>query len=379
MIYFDNAATTYPKPRSVESSMVQALNLFGANPGRSGHDMSIKTAEQIFACREAAAQMFNAQITNVIFTQNCTQSVNTVIKGLLKPGDHVIISNLEHNAVLRPVHALSKTRDIHYSIARPNQGESYAECFAREIRPNTRLIVATHGSNVFGTMLPIREIGELAHSKNIQFMVDGAQSAGVQDIDMKKDNINYLCMPGHKGLYGPPGTGLLIVNDAAPLEPLIQGGTGSLSLQYDQPDFLPDQLESGTLNTTGIIALHSGINFVKRSGIGKLRAHEQKIITIIYDRLAKMPEIQLYTPRPERNAYLPLLSFNIKGISGEQTSEKLNRYGIATRGGYHCSPLAHETYNTLDTGTCRVSVGAFNTEAQAEEMVYYLKKIINSL
>lgn len=382
MIYFDNAATTFPKPQSVEQTLIRAVRKFGANPGRSGHDLSLRTAEQVYMCRESAAKMFGAENPEqVVFTQNCTHSTNIVIRGLLRPGDHVIISDMEHNAVLRPVHRLRES-SVDYSIASPRNGESYPECYAREIRPNTRLIIATHGSNVFGTLLPIREIGAVAHAKNIPFLVDAAQSAGVVDIDIERDGIDYLCLPGHKGLYGPPGTGLLIFGKNAleklP-EPLITGGTGSMSLVYEQPDFLPDRFESGTVNTAGIIALGAGIEYVRRTGIGRLRSHEQKIMLQIYDYLARMPEAVLYTPRPEQPGYLPLLSFNLEGISGEKTAALLNNHGIATRGGFHCAALAHRSMGTLENGTCRISAGAFNTGDQAERVGYALKKIVKSM
>ena len=248
MIYFDNAATTFPKPRAVGEAVTQAMRLYGANPGRSGHQMAVKTAEQVYACRERAAQLFGCQPEQVVFTQNCTHAINMAIKGVAQQGDHFIISDLEHNAVARTVHQLYLDGIASYTIAAtgPTEETTLAS-FAQALRPNTKMICCTHGSNVFGNILPVAKIGGLARANNVLMLVDAAQTAGVLDIDVVRDNIDFLCMPGHKSLYGPSGTGMLIINCQEPLHTLMEGGTGSASLELAMPDFLPDRLESGTI------------------------------------------------------------------------------------------------------------------------------------
>lgn len=248
MIYFDNAATTFPKPASVKDAVDTALMRYGANPGRSGHDLSAETAKQVFEVRSKAAEFFGAaDVEDVVFTQNCTYAVNTVVKGLFKPGDHVIISDLEHNAVLRPIHALTVQGIITYTVAETfSDDEETVNAFRSCIRPNTRAIIVTHGSNVFGVKLPIARLAQLARQYGLYFAVDAAQTAGIEPIDVKGMQINFLCTAGHKGLYGPTGTGLLITSCGKRLRPLAEGGTGSVSYDYLQPNFMPDRFEAGT-------------------------------------------------------------------------------------------------------------------------------------
>lgn len=380
MIYFDNAATTFPKPMCVKNAVDEALLRYGANPGRSGHDLAAQTSLRIYEVREKAAAFFGAEdVEQVAFTQNCTHALNTVIKGLLRPGDHVVISDLEHNSVLRPVYALSAKGIITYSIA-----ETFADplktelSFCHAIRPNTRAIIATHASNVFGLKLPAKRLGKIARKYGIYYIMDAAQTAGTEHINMKEMQIDFLCTAGHKGLYGPTGTGLLITPYGQKLLPLMEGGTGSVSHEYAQPDFMPDHLESGTLNTMGIIGLGAGIDFVTHCGIDGITQREMQVITVIYDKLRQCKDVILYTKEPALKAQAAVLSFNIKGLNSEETASKLNKLGFAVRGGMQCAPLAHKKFGTMQTGTVRISAGAFNTVEQGRALAEAVKQIANS-
>ncbi len=367
MVYFDNAATTFPKPLSVKHAVDLALSRYGANPGRSGHDLSTETAQKVYEVREKTAKFFGAtDVEQVVFTQNCTYALNMVIKGLLRPGDHVIISDLEHNSVLRPVHTLATSGQITYSVAETSlDAEETVRAFCACIRPNTRAIICTHGSNVFGIKLPVVQLAQLARSYGLYFVMDAAQTAGTELIQIEKMGIDFLCTAGHKGLYGPTGTGLLITPYGNRLRPLVEGGTGSASHAYSQPDFMPDRLESGTLNTVGIIGLGAGIDFVNQQGMDWIAQREMTVARCIYEALSKINGVVLYTPAPQLGVNLPVLSFNITGLTSEETTSKLNQLGFAVRGGLHCAPDAHQKMGTLKGGTVRVSVGAFNTVEQA--------------
>lgn len=381
MIYLDNAATTFPKPVQVTRTVEHALKAYGANPGRSGHEMTLKTSEEIYKCRKKAAAMFGAvSAQDVVFTLNCTHALNLAIKGIVKPGCHVITSNLEHNSVIRPLYALKQQGIINFDVAKvvPGNDRATVEAFRQLIRSNTSVIVCTHVSNVFGVILPIRAIGELAASHGITFIVDAAQSAGVLPIDIQQMNIDYLCMPGHKGLYGPMGTGMLITTKGDILTPLMEGGTGSVSQQLEQPDFLPDRLESGTVNTPGIIGLSAGLDFVKQKGEEKLYYHELSLTQYLYDGIKKIGNAELYTPRPVSPHFAPVLSFNIKGAASGDIGEALAQQGTAVRTGLHCAPLAHSAFGTMQTGTVRLCPGAFTTRQEIDKAVFQIIKIAKS-
>jgi cysteine desulfurase family protein len=367
-IYFDNAATTWPKPSSVKNAVQKALTVYGANPGRSGYQMGLAASREIYRCREAAAGFFNLDNpSNVIFVQNCTTALNIVIKGLLKNGGRVIVSDLEHNAVMRPLHAISGHYNA-YDAARVSPGDigETVESFRRCIRPDTKAIICLHASNVFGTRLPIREIGMLAHQYGLKFVVDGAQSAGVLPIDMKADYIDYLCVPGHKGLYGPMGIGMLLCGCDQLLPSLIEGGTGSLSLELEQPEELPDRFESGTLNTAGICGLLAGIEFVKRNGIDRISEQEIHHMKFIYKNLEGMKGVILYTPCPDISYSAPVLAFNLEGRNSEETAMALSKKGIAVRAGLQCAPCAHWRFHTIDTGVVRLAPSVFTTSKDAQ-------------
>ena len=257
MIYWDNAATTWPKPMAVTEAMSRALTRYGANPGRGGHTMGMAASREVYRCRETAAEFFHLDNPGqVVFTLNCTMAMNMALKGILRTSGRVVVSDLEHNAVMRPLHVLSPGRPI-YDVAQvtPGDDDQTVEAFRRCITPFTRAIVCTHASNVFGVQLPIRRLGELAREHDLLFVVDAAQTAGVLPLDMEADHIDFLCVAGHKGLYGPMGTGMLLCGDRFQLPSFVEGGTGSQSLLYEQPDELPDRLESGTPNTPGILSL----------------------------------------------------------------------------------------------------------------------------
>ena len=369
MIYWDNAATTYPKPAAVQQAVAEALQQYGANPGRGGHAMSLATSEQLYRCREAAAAFFGlSDPTGVIFTPNCTAGLNLVIRGLLADGGRVVISDLEHNAVWRPVHGLSP-RFPRYDVAAWDADEEVlVENFRRAIRADTRLIVCTHASNVFGVTVPVRRLAELAHRYGLLLCVDAAQSAGVLPIHMEEDGIDYLCVAAHKGLYAPMGTGLLLCRERERISPLLRGGTGSYSRLPEQPHELPDRLESGTPNTPGLCGLLAGLEFVRAQGRERIYRHELGLLQQLYDRLRELPGIRLYTPRPAVGRSAPVLSLNVEGVPSEQVGEALAAAQIAVRAGLHCAPLAHTRFGTLPDGTVRLAPSAFSTANEVEQI-----------
>lgn len=381
MIYLDNGATTYPKPPQVREALREAAVRFGANPGRSGHTMAMETAEAVFRVREEAAELFHAAgPENVIFTLNCTEAINFVLKGLLRQGDHAVISCLEHNAVVRPLWSLAK-QGISYTTARvfPGDDDRTAESFASCIKPNTRLIVCIHASNVWGIRLPVERLARLAHEHGAAFLLDAAQTAGVVPIDLRKTQADYLCCAGHKGLYGPMGTGMLIVSPGAELQlnTLLEGGTGSASVSPEQPMMLPDRFESGTGNTPGVIALGEGIRFVRQKGESKIFRYEMELIRRLYRRLEENKNILLYTPEPDDAHYAPVLSFNYADLSGEEVAAKLNRAGFAVRAGLHCAPLAHQWAQTLQSGAVRCVPSVFTHADQLDAFAKQLSLLKN--
>lgn len=376
MIYLDNAATTSPKPKSVVRACDYALKELCANPGRSGHALSVKAADAVYKCRVKAAEFFGLDNSEkVVFTKNCTEALNTVIKGLALENCEVITSCFEHNSVARPLFSLKK-RGVKTRIAKVYFGDRQktVDSFRSLITDKTRLIICTHASNVCGTILPIREIGELCRERSIPFAVDGAQSAGMVSIDMKRDGIDFLCLPGHKGLYGPMGTGLLLCSGSLP-DTLTEGGTGNLSNSLFQPDDLPERLESGTVNVPGIAGLSAGIDFVKKAGISRINRHEKQLCAILYKGLSDNKSITVYGENPTVTSTAPVVSFNINGIPSEQVSAELSSRGIAVRAGLHCAPFAHEALGTLKTGTVRVSFSVFNTPDEVKHLVKSIENI----
>ena len=376
MIYLDNAATTSPKPFAVRKAVSEAMQL-SANPGRSGHDLSLKASEEIYRARKTAAALFQADSPmKVIFTLNCTTALNLVLKGLLKNGDHVVVSDLEHNAVMRPLHKL-RDKGITYSIAEVIAGDNdtTVDHFRQAINARTKLIVCTHASNVWGIRLPVERLAALAHEYGLLMVVDAAQTAGVLPIDLSDNRIDFLCMAGHKGLYGPMGTGMLIVNSDTLPDTLIEGGTGSHSLSLAQPEELPDRLESGTPNLSGIAGLRAGMAFVTQHRTDTIARHEFMLVQRLYKGLASHRRVQLYTDEPQPSDYVPLVSFNMKDTDSETAAQALNRQGIAVRAGWHCAPLAHRKMGTEDIGAIRISPSFFTKPSDIDRLLQILHRL----
>lgn len=368
MIYLDNAATTYPKPPQVREAVRRALTEYGANPGRSGYEMSLRTTQAVYDCRRCAAELFGAPGPEcVVFQPSCTQALNLVLKGFLKPGDHVVISDLEHNAVMRPLEVL-KEKGISCTAAEvtPCDNDATVDAFRKALRPNTRLVVCAQASNVFGIRTPVERIAALCHQYGAKLCVDCAQSAGLVPINLMESGIDYLCCAGHKGLYGPMGTGMLIFRDPEDtLATLVEGGTGTQSRELRQPEEPPERYESGTQNVPGILGLRAGMEFVKRMGPERIWRTELEKTGFLYDRLSRIPGVKLYTQRPEFPYFLPVLSFNVEGIPSEAMGERLAKAGIAVRCGLHCTPTAHSKMGTTE-GTVRVSPSVFTRRQELE-------------
>lgn len=376
MIYLDNAATTYPKPRSVYRLWQQAMSAYGANPGRSGHRFSAETAQAVYKSREQCAELFGAEPENTIFTLNCTHALNFAIKGVARRGCHFVASDMEHNAAIRPVYAAAEhyggTVTLFEALEDEEQTVWNAE---RAITKDTCALVCTAASNVIGLRTPVKELASLCRRKNICFIVDAAQGAGILDLKMS-DGINILCAAGHKGLYGPMGTGLMITDGEYPLSTIIEGGTGSASESLIQPDFTPDRFESGTINTAGVIALGAGAEFVRRRGTAAILAHELDMCERFCAGVRRNGRIRLYNDITRENAdkYAPVVSFNIEGISSSDGAADLSRRGLYMRGGLHCAPLAHRKIGTLDGGTIRFSPSVFTTAQDVETLVRELDR-----
>ena len=374
MIYLDNAATTYPKPLAVLKSAEKALYDYGANPGRSGHRLSAKTSEQVFIARDKCAAFFGGEAENTVFTLNCTHALNFAIKGVCAAIGkcHVITTDLEHNSVIRPLHALFKQNRITYSIA--DSGDTDDDLISSVealIRRDTAVIVMTAGCNVNGRITPLGEIAKLCKKHGICLIADCAQAAGVIPLSLQ-DGINIICAPGHKGMYGPMGTGLLITDGKFPISSLIEGGTGSVSGEIDQPAFLPDMLESGTINTPGSIALGQGADFVTSKGIDRIYAHESALCDLFEKQCSNIGKIRIF--RPTGLKYLPVISFIVQGETSSATADMLSDNGFYLRGGLHCNFLAHKKQGTLETGTVRLAPSVFNTRYDVMKLCDLLNK-----
>lgn len=315
----------------------------------------------------------------VIFTPGCTQSINMVIKGALKRGDHVIISSLEHNAVYRPLYQLSKRGEITFDIADVVIGDDEATInhFRQAINKNTRMILCTHASNVIGYRLPTERLCALAHSYGILFCLDAAQSAGVFPIDMINDGYDFVCCPGHKYLYGPMGIGLLLIGNDNIVAPLIAGGTGSVSTQPEMPDFYPDRLEAGTQNISGILGLKAGVDFVRQRGMDRIYHQESRLINRLYRSLRRHEHLHFIGRADEReDVYAPVLAFTADHTDSETVAEQLSQqYQIAVRGGLHCAPLAHKALGTIDRGVVRIAPSVFTSTEEMNILYHALSRI----
>ncbi len=372
MINFDNSATTFPKPQSVRRAVAAAVEKYGGNPGRSGHELSMLAASKVYEVRSLAAEMFGALPENTAFTVNCTFALNMAIKGLMQYGGHIIISNMEHNAVARPVYELSRSRGTEYSIAEvTDSDEETVKNFEKLIRKDTRCICCCIASNVTGRVLPFRKLAALCREHSIPFIADCAQAAGLIDLSLD-DGIDFICTSGHKSLYGPTGTGLLITSGKYPLSTIIEGGTGTSSARLEQPSEMPERLESGTLNTVGIIGLGEGIRFVRNLGTDKIRKHEDQLCRRLIERLSRRKDIQIYR---DNALYMPIVSFNVGNESSHVIASALNDAGFAVRGGLQCAALAHNALGTIEQGTVRFSPSAFNTMKQVDLLADVLMSI----
>ncbi len=375
MIYLDNAATSFPKPEEVYQEVLNCMKKYGANSGRGSHSMAVEAASKIIDTRIELSELFNIEsLFNIIFTSNATEALNIGIKGVLKPGDHVISTVIEHNSVLRPLNYLNK-KGIELTLIDVDiRGYINIDNLKKEIKKNTKAIVINHASNVLGTVQDIKAVGKIAREAGIIFIVDASQSAGVIPIDVKRDNIDILAFPGHKGLFGPQGTGALYIREGLRLEEYNQGGTGSESLSIDQPDILPDKYESGTLNTPGIAGWYEGIKFIKKESIDEIREHENKLVKYLVEELKKLSYIKIYGGTDYKNR-CAVVSFNLDNIDSSDVGNILNDKGIAVRTGFHCAPLIHKIIGTYYTGTVRVSPGYFNTFNDIDNIIVALKDI----
>lgn len=379
IIYLDNAATSFPKPPQVVEAIVSFLAKVGANPGRSGHRLSVEAGRIVYETREALAQLFSiSDPLRIVFGHNATEMLNLVLTGFLCPGDHVITSSMEHNSVMRPLRAMEKN-GVEISVVKCSpEGLLDLADLERAIRPNTRLIVLNHASNVTGTILPIREAGKLARQYGAYLLVDAAQTAGAYPINVEADSIDFLAFTGHKSLLGPTGTGGLYIGPRVPLEklkPLKRGGTGSRSELEEQPDFLPDKYESGTLNAAGLAGLGAGVRFILEIGVEEIRRHELKLTALLLEGLSSIERVRLYGPA-DLSLRVGIVSFNLEGLAPSDVALALDEeFGVMCRPGLHCAPSAHKTTGTFPEGTVRFSVGFFNTAEEIEKAVEAVREI----
>lgn len=380
MIYFDNAATTFPKPEAVVDKMAEFMKTKAANPGRSGHKMALESGRIIFEARSEIANLMNIENPmNIVFTKNATEAINIGIKGYAKKGMHIISSAMEHNSVSRPVAALEHKGISHTFIRCDEDGFLDLDEFEKSFNENTGLVAITHASNVTGTVNDIKKIGEICKSYNVPLLVDCAQSAGVFDIDVDDMNIAMLCSPGHKGLYGPMGTGFIYVRDDISLVPLMEGGTGSNSESLVNPDVMPDRMESGTANAVGIAGLLEGVKFVRKVGIEKIRNHEQELTARLIEGLKRFENVKIYGPK-DFTKRSGVVSFNIGDVASTDISFILDdKFDVAVRGGLHCSSLAHKTLKTTDQGIVRASFSYFNTVSEVDEFTRIIGNIIDQI
>ena len=379
MIYLDNGATSWPKPESVYRTMDTFLREKGGNPGRGSHSLAAAATETIEETRMLVARFINApEMKRVIFTLNCTDALNMGIKGLLRPGDHVISSSIGHNSLIRPLKKLElQGIKITYLHQAAGSGCISAKEIEESITGSTKLVLVTHASNVTGIIQPIEEYGAVARKHGLIFMVDAAQTVGKYPIDVVAGNIDLLACSGHKGLFGPPGTGVLYVGDRCDLETVREGGTGSYSEQEEQPVVLPDRYESGTLNSVGISGLGAGIKYVLAEGLEKIHTHGQGLRARIIESLSQMPGIKLYgTEGREGAKAVPVVSFNVEGYDAGEVGTILDQvFDIKVRTGLHCAPAAHKVIGTYPKGTVRLSAGYFNTEEDIDQVLAAIKKI----
>ena len=367
LVYFDNAATSWPKPPEVRQALDRYFGPAGGNPGRSGHRMSIAAAQVVEDARDAVAELLGApDSTRVALTKNATEGLNIAIHGLVGPGDHVVTSGIEHNSVMRPLRHLESSGAELTVVQCAEDGSLDPGDIVDAIRPDTRLIVTLHGSNVTGTLLPVAQIAAAARDAGIPYLVDASQTAGAVPIDVAADRIDMVAVTGHKSLLGPTGTGALWVRDGIELPPLSRGGTGSRSDLEVHPEFMPDSLESGTLNVAGLAGLAAGIRHLLERGIEDVERHERSLVARFVDGIQEIDGVTGYGPETLADR-CGVLSFNVDGLASSEVGTLLDqRYGILSRVGLHCSPGAHRTIGTFPTGTVRFGFSPFNTSDEVD-------------
>ncbi len=379
MIYLDNAATSWPKAPGVAEAMTRFLSDVGASAGRSGHRLSVEAGRAVYGAREAVAELVHASDSlRIVFGHNVTEALNLALRGLLRPGDHVVTSSMEHNSVMRPLRALERQGVEVTVVPCSRQGELDPGSVERALRPNTTLVVLNHASNVVGTLLPVAEVGQIARAHGLLLLVDAAQTAGAYPIDVERDAIDLLAFTGHKGLLGPTGTGGLVIGprvDVERMAPLLAGGTGSNSESEEQPGFLPDKFECGTPNTVGLAGLTAGVRYLLDRGVDCVRAHEVELLQRLLAGLAEAEGVTVYgTGDAQRQ--VGAVSFNIAGIAPSQAALALDEdYAIMCRVGLHCSPAAHKTIGTFPAGTIRFGLGPFNTPAEIDAAVQAVRAL----
>lgn len=372
MIYLDSAATTFQKPPAVSRAVEQAFRTM-SSPGRGGYAEAITAADTVFDCRCVLADLYGMEDpSRVVFTTNATHALNLAIKSLVPPGGRVVISGWEHNAVTRPLQALGAK--VGTAVGQLFDRDAVLQAFRRQIKTKPHAVICTHVSNVFGFILPVEEIADLCRQQGIPVIVDASQSAGCLPLDMKQLEVSFVAMPGHKGLYGPQGTGVLLCGTER-TKPLLEGGTGSLSVQQEMPDFLPDRLEAGTHNVPGIAGLLAGVNYVRERGMEAILTHERELIRTAADGLRGMKGVRVYDGIDQ----VGVLSFTAEGYDVEQLAAALAEKGFALRAGLHCAPLAHASAGTLKTGTLRLSVSDLNSVSEIFRFLNTTEEILDGI
>jgi cysteine desulfurase family protein len=378
VIYLDNAASSWPKPKATWQAMERFMRAIGANPGRSGHRLSIEAGRLLMDAREALAELFGIDDPlRVCLTKNATEALNVVIHGALQGGDHCVTSSMEHNSVMRPLHALEK-KGVEVTIVPCSpRGELDPREIEKAIKKNTKLIVMTHASNVVGTVMPIAEVGAIARKHDVLFCIDASQTAGALPIAVEAIKVDLLAFTGHKALYGPQGTGGLYIRKGLEndLGSLMQGGTGSRSESHQQPHFMPDKYESGTPNTVGIAGLTAGVQFILARGVAQIRKKEKELTRLLIEGLKVVPGVTVYGSH-DATQQVAIVSFTVSGLSpSEVTGEFDEKFGIMSRPGLHCAPAAHQTIGTLAAGTVRLSAGYFTTKKEIATALEAVEKI----
>ncbi|MCF2663996.1 aminotransferase class V-fold PLP-dependent enzyme [Oscillibacter valericigenes] len=373
MIYLDSAATTFQKPPAVAAAMQRALATM-SSPGRGGHPAAMRAAETAFDCRSELAELFSlSNPEQVVFTMNATHGLNIAIKSLVPPGGNVVVSGYEHNAVTRPLLAMN----ARVSVASGTlfDPETITAAFDRLVTPDTDAVICNHISNVFGFILPIEDIAAICRKRKVPLVIDASQSAGVLPLDMTALGAAFIAMPGHKGLYGPQGIGVLLCGEGVLVRTLLEGGTGSLSIRQEMPDFLPDRLEAGTHNMPGIAGLLEGVRYVKRRGMDAICLRERQLTLLLAEGLRTIPGLRVYA-LPGLRQQAGVLSVVPEKKDVEVLGEELAERGIAVRAGIHCAPFAHRTAGTLETGTVRLSVSDFNTPAEVYQTLEVFRGLL---